>query len=100
MAFRTVTLYERWLFCGRYLYTITSLPAGMHGKLGDLSVVALIVADRLGLRERFERDIAESNCSDWEDIAAKSLEQAHLSWYAARAEVDAEIAELQSEVAQ
>lgn len=94
-AWRMLTTYERWLLCARYLYTRERLPAGVHGQLGDLSVVAYVVADRLGLTHRLALDASKNRTRQWENISAIVLEEAHRSWFAARAEVDREAAAIQ-----
>jgi hypothetical protein len=92
MAFRMLTTYERWLLCARYLFVKTALPAGMHGTLGDLSAVAFVVADRLGLQAVIWQDASNQRTRRWESVAVMALKEAHQQWQMARAEVDRELA--------
>lgn len=90
-AWRMLTTYERWLLCARYLYTRDRLPAGVHGQLGDLSVVAYVVADRLGLAHRLALDASKTRTKRWESVAEIALEDAHRAWYECRADADREV---------
>ncbi len=90
LAFRMLTRVERWLLCSRYLYVKTALPPGMYGALGDLSVVAMVVADQLDLLPELFQDAAKQRFRDWEPMAARMLEKAHRSYTEAKAEVERE----------
>lgn len=92
MAWRGLTDYGRNLLSARYLYGRLKLPPGLHGQLGDLSAVAYVVADRLGLGGRLVNDIANGHCRQWESICAIALEEAHRDWYAERATAETECA--------
>jgi hypothetical protein len=89
-AWRALTSYERWLLCARYLGIREQLPVGMLGQLGDLAVVAYVVADRLGLRVAMDRDARKNRTSRWGYICSIALQEAHRAWFDARAEVDSE----------
>jgi hypothetical protein len=100
-AWRALTTYERWLLCARYLFSRDKLPAGMLGQLGDLSVVAYVVADRLGIASRLALDASKQRTRQWESVCAIALDEAHRSWQLARADVDREeAAESMAEPAQ
>lgn len=98
LAWRSLTTYERWLLCARYCYTRERLPAGVHGQLGDLSVVAYVVADRLGLAHTLALDASKNRTRRWEAIAEIALEDAHRSWCESRADVDRDSTDSQEEM--
>ncbi len=92
MALRMLTTYERWQLCARYMCRIANLPIGMNEQLGELSAVAIVVADRLGLSHRLAADATKKRFRQWTDVAAMALQDTHDQYYLARAEVDRELA--------
>jgi hypothetical protein len=90
MSWRMLSQYERDLAEARYLYCQKKLPPGLHGQLGDLSLVAYVVAERLGLSARLVRDIASERSRQWENVCAIAVEELHASWCEARAAVNEE----------
>lgn len=94
-AFRALTTQERWFAAARYCAKRESYPAGLHGQLGDLAAVAVVVAASISreMLRRFLDDASRGRSKGWEDIACKACEEMHKSWAAARVEVDSDIAQ-------
>lgn len=72
----------------RYCYSRERLPPGLHGQLGDLSEVAIVLVRRKGEDElaRLLKGAAKKGGLTWaEKLAARELEVAHGVWVIMRA---------------
>lgn len=87
----------RWILAARYCYTREKLPPGLHGQLGDLSAVAVVMAalrDATGEHEasQFDRLMVASQKkggNQWaEKMAETGLKQAHEMWATLRAHIE------------
>jgi len=92
-----LSLETRWVLAARYCYTREKLPPGLHGQLGDLSAVAVVMAalrDATGEHEasQFDRLMAASqkkSGNQWaEKMAETGLKQAHEMWAVTRSMLD------------
>lgn len=78
----------------RYLFEAGKLPQGMHGALGDVAGVAIVVAQHFGTLDRLADDARHQRWSFWSDpkadgarAIAGELVAAHRAWFAAKVRV-------------
>lgn len=105
-AWRRMGLRNQWILAARYCYSREKLPHGMHGQLGDLSAVVLVLAM---LSDDPDGQMAKifTNADKWvtgrggvktgklkpfETSAGIALELAHAIWRTERAHVDTMVA--------
>lgn len=97
-TWEALSTYHRWLLAARYCYSREKLPPGLHGQLGDLSVVAMVAAASVDEAHRHEDGhkcqvarlldgAPKKGGNKWaENLAARELEHAHTMWGLLRAQ--------------
>lgn len=94
-AWARLSAHHQAILHARYCYSRERLPPGLHGQLGDLSEVAVVLLRRRGESElaRLLKGAAKKGALAWaEKLAAKELEQAHDMWALMRASTEGMVA--------
>lgn len=97
VTWKRLGLRHQWRLSARYCYSREKLPHGLHGQLGDLSVVAFVIAlesdDPAASVEKLFRGAAKrGGLKSVEQTAARQLEISHRVWTVERAHVDTLVA--------